>query len=136
MPHAQRQSCLETPSLPPAYGPEWFGPTVWNRDIGGENSADALLRVSDISALRPSTVFILFGTNDYLAVDQTESNLRPNSAPAPPRLRSSLRALGDQFSRMREAGGQSEVQLKWLASLYVGRMVRSDGSGLEYDFSL
>lgn len=56
---------------------EWFGSQVLNRGIGGETSAEALLRVSDVAALRPAKVFILLGNNDFgvLPDEQTAANL-------------------------------------------------------------
>lgn len=56
---------------------EWFGAQVWNRGIGGDTSADALARVDEIIALRPSVVFVEFGTNDAgkLPPDQTARNI-------------------------------------------------------------
>src|ERR1017187_122144 len=57
--------------------PEWYGPPVINRGIGGETTADALNRVQEIVALQPSKVFILLGVNDYgLAIQAVESNMR------------------------------------------------------------
>lgn len=57
--------------------PEWYGPPVINRGIGGETTADALIRVHDIVALQPSKVFILFGVNDHgLFIEAVESNMR------------------------------------------------------------
>ena len=57
---------------------EWFGEEVLNRGIGGETTRDALMRVSDIAALHPRKVFILFGTNDFgvLPADSTLANTR------------------------------------------------------------
>lgn len=57
---------------------EWYGPSVLNRAIGGETTADGLARVPDVSKLRPSKVFVLFGTNDYevFSPEETVRNVR------------------------------------------------------------
>ena len=58
---------------------EWYGPNVLNRGIGGETTADALLRSFDIAALHPAKIFIMLGTNDYkaaLAPETTIDNMR------------------------------------------------------------
>jgi len=49
-----------------------------NRGIGQETTAEALLRVPAIAAMRPSKVFILYGNNDFGVVSPAESaaNLR------------------------------------------------------------
>jgi lysophospholipase L1-like esterase len=56
---------------------EWFGAQVLNRGIGGDTSADALARVDEIIALRPSVVFVEFGTNDsgVLPPEETARNV-------------------------------------------------------------
>src|SRR6516225_3782826 len=57
---------------------EWYGSSVVNRVIGQETTAEALLRVPDIAAMRPTKVFILYGNNDFGVVSPAESaaNLR------------------------------------------------------------
>jgi lysophospholipase L1-like esterase len=56
---------------------EWFGSRVLNRGIGGETSAEAFHRITDVTSLTPEKVFILTGTNDYgvLPATQTVSNI-------------------------------------------------------------
>jgi lysophospholipase L1-like esterase len=58
--------------------PEWYESTVLNRGIYGENTSDALQRVSDITSSHPAKIFILFGVNDYgvLPAERTTSNMQ------------------------------------------------------------